>query len=85
MRHDWELKIANRELKTADSVFGRIQLWLGEMSLRQVTGARMKTKSSTPEIVLRKGKPAAVILDIEECREMLERLEETVRPATIRR
>ena len=36
----------------------------------------MKTKSSTPEIVLRKGKPAAVILDIEEYRDMLERLEE---------
>ena len=36
----------------------------------------MKTKSSAPEIVLRKGKPAAVILDIERYREMLERLEE---------
>lgn len=36
----------------------------------------MKTKRSSPEIVLRNGKPAAVILDIEEYREMLERLED---------
>jgi hypothetical protein len=33
----------------------------------------MKAKRKGPEIVLRKGKPAAVILDIEEYREMLER------------
>ncbi len=36
----------------------------------------MKPKRKDPEIVLRKGKPAAVILDIEEYREMLERLED---------
>jgi PHD/YefM family antitoxin component YafN of YafNO toxin-antitoxin module len=34
-----------------------------------------RTKKA-PEIVLRKGKPAAVILDIDEYREMLERLED---------
>jgi PHD/YefM family antitoxin component YafN of YafNO toxin-antitoxin module len=33
-------------------------------------------KRKAPEIVLRKGKPAAVILDINEYREMLERLED---------
>jgi PHD/YefM family antitoxin component YafN of YafNO toxin-antitoxin module len=32
-------------------------------------------QKKAPEIVLRGGKPAAVILDIEEYREMLERLE----------
>ncbi len=37
----------------------------------------MKTKVPAPEIVLRNGKPAAVILDIEEYRELLERLEQT--------
>jgi prevent-host-death family protein len=36
----------------------------------------MRTKRKDPEIVLRNGKPAAVILDIEEYREMLERLED---------
>ena len=38
----------------------------------------MKNKSpkKAPEIVFRGGKPAAVILDIEEYREMLERLED---------
>jgi PHD/YefM family antitoxin component YafN of YafNO toxin-antitoxin module len=36
----------------------------------------MRAKQSTPEIVLRNGKPAAVILDIEEYQDMLERLEE---------
>ncbi len=36
----------------------------------------MKTKRKEPEIVLRNGKPAAVILDIEKYREMLERLED---------
>jgi prevent-host-death family protein len=39
-------------------------------------GRRKKAKRKEPEIVLRKGKPAAVILDIEEYREMLERLED---------
>lgn len=38
----------------------------------------MKTrkKRTTPEIVFRQGKPAAVILDIDEYRELLERLED---------
>lgn len=36
----------------------------------------MESKRSTPEIVLRDGKPVAVLLDIEVYLEMLERLEE---------
>ena len=36
----------------------------------------MKPKGKSPEIVLRNGKPTAVILDIDEYREMLERLED---------
>jgi PHD/YefM family antitoxin component YafN of YafNO toxin-antitoxin module len=35
-----------------------------------------KAKRKSPEIVLREGKPAAVILDIEEYRQLLERLED---------
>ena len=35
-----------------------------------------KTKRKAPEIVFREGKPSAVILDIDEYREMLERLED---------
>jgi PHD/YefM family antitoxin component YafN of YafNO toxin-antitoxin module len=35
-----------------------------------------KAKKKVPEVILREGKPAAVILDIEEYREMLERLED---------
>jgi PHD/YefM family antitoxin component YafN of YafNO toxin-antitoxin module len=35
-----------------------------------------KTKRKAPEIVLKEGKPSAVILDIEEYRQMLERLED---------
>jgi PHD/YefM family antitoxin component YafN of YafNO toxin-antitoxin module len=35
-----------------------------------------KTTRKVPEIVLKKGKPSAVILDIDEYREMLERLED---------
>ena len=35
-----------------------------------------KTKKRSPEIVLRNGKPVAVILDIDEYREMLEQLED---------
>jgi PHD/YefM family antitoxin component YafN of YafNO toxin-antitoxin module len=35
-----------------------------------------KAKTRTPEIVLKEGKPAAVILDIDEYRRMLERLED---------
>lgn len=37
---------------------------------------RGKAKRKAPEIVLREGKPAAVILDIDEYQEMLERLED---------
>jgi prevent-host-death family protein len=37
----------------------------------------MKAKTKTPEVVLRNGKPAAVILPIKDYREMLERLEDT--------
>ena len=36
----------------------------------------MKSTRKNPEIVLRNGKPAAVILDIEEYQELLERLED---------
>ena len=36
----------------------------------------MKVKKGNPEIVLIDGKPAAVIIDIDEYREMLERLED---------
>ena len=35
-----------------------------------------KAKRKAPEIVLREGKPSAVILDIDDYREMLERLED---------
>jgi PHD/YefM family antitoxin component YafN of YafNO toxin-antitoxin module len=35
-----------------------------------------KAKKKLPEVILREGKPAAVILDIEEYRELLERLED---------
>ena len=35
-----------------------------------------KAKRKAPEIVLREGKPSAVILDIDEYRNMLERLED---------
>jgi PHD/YefM family antitoxin component YafN of YafNO toxin-antitoxin module len=40
------------------------------------SSASAKTKKRDPEIVLRDGRPAAVILDIEEYQEMLERLED---------
>ncbi len=36
----------------------------------------MKPKKKLPEIILREGRPAAVILEIEDYEEMLERLEE---------
>lgn len=36
----------------------------------------MKTRRKAPDIILKNGKPAGVILDIEEYREMLERLED---------
>ncbi len=35
-----------------------------------------KAKKKAPEIILRDGKPSAVILDIEDYRQMLERLED---------
>jgi PHD/YefM family antitoxin component YafN of YafNO toxin-antitoxin module len=35
-----------------------------------------KVKRKTPEIVFREGKPSAVILDIDDYRQMLERLED---------
>jgi Antitoxin Phd_YefM, type II toxin-antitoxin system len=37
---------------------------------------RAKTKRKRPEIILREGEPRAVILDIDDYREMLERLED---------
>ena len=36
-----------------------------------------RTKRKPPEIVFRRGKPAAVILDIAEYQDLLERLEDT--------
>lgn len=36
----------------------------------------MRAKRKTPEIILKDGKPRAVILDIDEYQEMLERLED---------
>lgn len=36
----------------------------------------MRVKRKNPEIILRDGKPAAVIIDIDEYQEMLERLED---------
>lgn len=35
-----------------------------------------KTKRKAPELVIKEGKPTAVILDIDEYQEMLERLED---------
>lgn len=37
---------------------------------------KAKVKKKAPEIILREGKPSAVILDIEEYKGMLERLED---------
>ena len=36
----------------------------------------MKTKGKSPEIIVRNGKPAAVILEMDEYQEMLERLDD---------
>ena len=36
----------------------------------------MKTKKKSPEIIVRDGKPTAVILEIDDYQEMLERLED---------
>lgn len=38
---------------------------------------KVKSKRKIPEIVVRQGKPTAVILDIDDYREILERLEDT--------
>jgi len=46
---------------------------LGE---RKIVGEDMRANRKKPEIILRDGKPRAVILDIQEYREMLERLED---------
>jgi PHD/YefM family antitoxin component YafN of YafNO toxin-antitoxin module len=40
------------------------------------TSQSAKVEKRSPEIVLRDGRPAAVILDIEDYRDMLERLED---------
>lgn len=37
---------------------------------------KAKTKRRQPEIILRQGKPTSVILDIDDYKEMLERLED---------
>jgi hypothetical protein len=37
---------------------------------------RRRAKGKTPDIVIREGKPVAVILDIDEYQELLERLED---------
>lgn len=44
--------------------------------LSKVRKMKSKGQRKAPEIVLREGKPSAVILDIDEYREMLERLED---------
>jgi len=38
---------------------------------------KVKNRRKVPEIIIRHGKPTAVILDIEDYREILERLEDT--------
>jgi PHD/YefM family antitoxin component YafN of YafNO toxin-antitoxin module len=45
----------------------------------------MKNQRSEPEIVLRNGKPSAVILDIARYKELLERAEDTYDLARLRR
>ena len=42
----------------------------------EVRRVKAKRKRKDPEIVMRCGKPAAVILDIDEYRELLERVED---------
>lgn len=54
---------------------GEGQRTFADTSIR-LEGLIMKTKRKSPEIVLRNGKPAAVILPINDYREMLERLED---------
>jgi len=49
--------------------------WL-KIPLGKMNAMKSRGKKRPPEIVLRQGKPAAVILDIEEYRSMLERLED---------
>jgi len=50
------------------------ELLSGDEDEGEVVGTR--TRRRRPQIVLREGKPAAVILDIDEYQEMLERLED---------
>ena len=38
---------------------------------------KVKSKRKVPEIIIRQGKPTAVILDIDDYREILERLDDT--------
>jgi PHD/YefM family antitoxin component YafN of YafNO toxin-antitoxin module len=38
---------------------------------------RVKPKSKSPDIIFRDGKPSAVVLDIDEYQEILERLEDS--------
>jgi PHD/YefM family antitoxin component YafN of YafNO toxin-antitoxin module len=45
----------------------------------------MKTSLAEPEIVTRKGRPVSVILPIEEYRELLERVEDAVDVAWLKR
>jgi prevent-host-death family protein len=45
-------------------------------SLKRTRPVIMKTKKKSPEIIVRNGKPSAVILEIDEYQEMLERLED---------
>jgi len=42
----------------------------------EVRPVKAKRKRKDPEIVMRGGKPAAIILDIDEYRELLERVED---------
>ncbi len=49
---------------------------LGMKEIVMSTAGPAKIKRRPPEVVFRDGKPAAVILDIEEYQEMLERLDD---------
>jgi len=43
---------------------------------KEIAGEDMRADGKKPEIILRDGKPRAIILDIQEYQEMLERLED---------
>ena len=47
-----------------------------ELGKREIVGEDVRANKKKPEIILRDGKPRAVILDIQEYQEMLERLED---------